>query len=143
MHWLYKGCYLLVLNCLNIICLCLYLGVKRLNYVGMDYYGDIGINNKEVNIMSKKIESIEATSYVHRGIMIVLRSALSTNDKDSWQSLWKAKYGNLNLFPWGELGMEKPVFICEHCGNPNQNVIVKGSQEHRDLVVSLRCEGGE
>ena len=60
--------------------------------------------------------------------MLVLRSALSPQHKDSWQSLWVAKYGNLDGFPWEEIGIPKPVFVCEHCGRANYYTILKGSE---------------
>jgi hypothetical protein len=59
--------------------------------------------------------SIEATEYVKRGIWLLRRSGLPERDPESWQSLWRAKYGSLDGFPYDEVGVERPS-CCPTCG---------------------------
>jgi hypothetical protein len=66
---------------------------------------------------------VEATKYVKKGIMIVLRDGLSVNDPDSWPSLWYKKYGSLHGYPTKHrkelngfrLSSGDLYFVCEHC----------------------------
>lgn len=53
-------------------------------------------------------DSLEATNYVHRGNSIILRSALPFSDSESWVSLWKNKFGNLEGFPWEDVFGDTP-----------------------------------
>ena len=79
--------------------------------------------------MTKKKESpaLEATTYVKKGVMVVLRTALPLQDPESWPSLWKAKYGNLDGFPWVETFGREPTPVelvragfkqCPTCHQP-------------------------
>ena len=61
-------------------------------------------------------EFIEATNYIHRGKMLILRSALNIDDLESWQSLWIKKFGNMKGFPYEQLGFHVPEELCPHCG---------------------------
>ena len=58
--------------------------------------------------------SIEATKYVSKPPMLVLRAALPTDDPDSWASLWKKKYGSLKAFPYEKFGLPNP-YLCRCC----------------------------
>jgi len=46
---------------------------------------------------------IQATEYIHRNGSLVLRKALPYSDPESWQSLWKDKFGSLEEFPYEDL----------------------------------------
>ena len=53
---------------------------------------------------------IEASEYVKRNGAILLRQALPKSDTESWESLWKSKYGSLREFPYYELYKVEPIF---------------------------------
>lgn len=68
---------------------------------------------------------LEATNYVHRGSMMVLRSALPLDDSESWVQLWIKKFGDLSEFPWENVYGEVPTKLdllrgglikCPLCG---------------------------
>jgi len=80
----------------------------------------------------KENRFIEATNYIRRGEMGILRSALPRTDPESWESLWKDKYGSLDDFPYYELFGVEPLFrmtretlkevIRKHDENPNKSL---------------------
>lgn len=89
----------------------------------------------------KKQKFIEETNYVKFGDMLVLRSGLSRNHPESWESLWKKKYGSLDEFPYYEIyGIEPSFrmtrdslknFLEIHDENPNMSV--EGILERMDV----------
>lgn len=84
-------------------------------------------------------EFVEATAWVKRGDRMVNRDYLSFNDEESWISLWRNKYGDLEGFPWKEIYGSVPSTMdlvragmreCPMCGqkmNPrdylNDNIL--------------------
>jgi hypothetical protein len=70
---------------------------------------------------------VQASNYVHRGDMMVLRSALPLGDPQNWPKLWLAKYHTLDGFPWEETFGRYPTTEelirasfkeCPICNNP-------------------------
>lgn len=54
--------------------------------------------------------SVEASEYIRRNGAIILRQALPKEDPESWESLWKNKYGSMRQFPYYELYKCEPLF---------------------------------
>lgn len=54
-------------------------------------------------------KTLEATEYVRRNGAIILRQALPRNDPESWESLWKNKFGSMASFPYSSLYGVEPL----------------------------------
>jgi hypothetical protein len=59
---------------------------------------------------------LEATEWFVRGGVKIRRSALPADDTESWQTLWRNKFGSMEGFPYKQLGWDKPAKTCPHCG---------------------------